>query len=454
MVTVIERAADIETSTTGGSGERPVARIRWHWPVRVPIAVRIGGGVWLATRVMYVLVTVVAVVFTQAGGARTAGDPLAHKVFSVHTLAWAWAQWDGLLFYLPIAQHGYTAASQTNFFPLYPLVVHVLLPLVGGPSHVLRAALGVSQLASLAAFIGLAALVLHQGGSVRVATLTVTVLVASPLAFFLAAPYPTALLLALAVWAWLAGQRGWWLAAALCVALATLTHPTGVALWLPLVMAYGRARWWGDTRRRWLSAMLATRGRPLWAAWREGARVVEAELVVLAGPLALGGYALWCQQRFGDRLAFVHSQEHLFNHQRLSPLATVHVDLAAVHSAPAGTYLQARLLVDVVPIVLALVVLVVVSVCVVRRQNDFWPLDWTLYVLGLLALFLAVPVVGTQFPDPVIGAGRYLLPVFPLWVALGRWAARWPSLETLLVGGGFALQAVLLAFYLNGGWLV
>jgi hypothetical protein len=57
-------------------------------------------------------------------------------------------------------------------------------------------------------------------------------------------------------------------------------------------------------------------------------------------------------------------------------------------------------------------------------------------------------------PDYLMSAGRFLLVAAPAFLLLGRWSARRPWLDLLLVSGGFLLQAVLLTFFLSGGWLL
>jgi len=42
----------------------------------------------------------------------------------------------------------------------------------------------------------------------------------------------------------------------------------------------------------------------------------------------------------------------------------------------------------------------------------------------------------------------------PVYLILARAIRRVPWLDILLIGGGFAMQALLMAFVLTGGWLV
>jgi hypothetical protein len=41
-----------------------------------------------------------------------------------------------------------------------------------------------------------------------------------------------------------------------------------------------------------------------------------------------------------------------------------------------------------------------------------------------------------------------------MFLLLGRWIRARPALDTLIVGGGFALQAIFTAYFLTGGYLI
>jgi hypothetical protein len=407
-------------------------------------------GMWLASRVAYALFTWLSVVLTIAGSARSGTDALARRVFTFQRLTDAWNQWDGAIFYLPIAQHGYTSTTSASFFPLYPAVVGVMLRVVG-TSHAVLAGLIVSNLAALAACVALALLAAHDGALPGRPQAAVRALLVSPFAFFLAAPYNTALLLALVLWGWLWARRGQWYLAAGAAFLAALTHITGMALMLPLIYEYGAQRdWWRlDTWRQsdWLrpGTWLQSDVRLL-AVWLES--VVRFAAVALAAPAGLALYSAFCWLQFGDGLQWLHAQQHDFNHASLPPWQALGAIWSALHAAPGGSYLQLRQLIDVVPLLVVLVLLVVAI-----RQRA-WPASYGLYVAVLLYLCIASPVVGTYFPDLVPGSGRYLLSAFPVYLLLGRWMARSHQADLAIVLLGALTQAALLGAYLNGVWIV
>src|SRR5690349_2773473 len=196
-------------------------------------------GMWAASRVALALFTY-ATLLLRPGDAGQAAT-------SFPALASAWLQWDAK-WYVQIAQAGYFNDQSAGFFPLYPLLIHLLGMALGG--HYLMSALLISNLGALGVFIGLALLAAHEFGSARTPSYAVTMLAAYPLAFFLAAPYSEGLFIALAAFALYGARTSRWRVAAACAFFAALTRPTGIILLAPLVWEYGRQRgWWANWRR-------------------------------------------------------------------------------------------------------------------------------------------------------------------------------------------------------------
>jgi hypothetical protein len=249
-----------------------------------------------------------------------------------------------------------------------------------------------------------------------------------PLAFFLATPYTESLFLALAASALLCARRGSWRWAALWALLAALTRPTGVILFFPLLWECGRQRgWW---RREW---------------WRTGEwhtllrsprALLDSALAVGAVPLAIGAYAIFCGLRFGDPLAFVHAEAY-WNHTAEPLWLVPRTIVGSVVRARAGTYWQARVLLDLLPVL----VFAAVTLAAIRRT----PFAFTLYMAGLLYLCVFSPV--NTVPDPWVSAGRYLVVAAPAFLTLARWLRTRPALDTAVVYIGSLVQSVcLIAF--------
>jgi hypothetical protein len=143
-----------------------------------------------------------------------------------------WNRWD-TPWYVKIAMDGYHPGDIGIVFPpLYPILVRAVTPFVNG--NYLLAALLVSNIACLIAFILLYRLTLRVSDSPALARTAVVVMAAFPTAFFLLAGYTESLFLALALATFLAAsERRWWLAGVLA-ALAALCRLQGLALCLPM----------------------------------------------------------------------------------------------------------------------------------------------------------------------------------------------------------------------------
>ncbi len=378
--------------------------------------------IWLATRVIFVLLTYFAQLVTVArsGAPGAPGAPLPLSSFG------AWRQYDAN-WYLLIASTGYATAPTAAFFPLYPLLVAIVHGLFGG-HMLLLAGMLVSNAAALAAFFGIGLLASGEDGAGASAA-AMRAFGAYPLAFFTFAAYADGLFVACAVFTLVFARRGAWLAAAGCAFLAALTRPMGVILIAPLVWEYGRRhRWWHEG----------------WRAMKEQHRLGELAAVVLAVPLALGGYAIFLEWRFGDALEFARVQALVWHRDTTAPWLTLAQAWHAFSSAPLWSGWDARLWVDALPVA-AILALTVLGA---RRL----PVSFTLYMIGLLVVSLVAPKADNRIP--LAAAGRYVLPAVPMFLLLGRWIRARPALDTLIVGGGFALQAIFTAYFLTGGYLI
>jgi hypothetical protein len=315
----------------------------------------------------------------------------------------------------------------------------------------------------------------------------IRVTVAYPLAFFLVAPYTEGLFLGFAALSLYAARRGIWRWAALWAFLAGLTRPTGIVLLPALGWELGRQRGWWTTIATWLRALwhsemravlmtraraaiapghwravfLAARHQPAhpaalarygWsplALWRRNARLREASvgvLAMLAVPCAILLYMAFLEVRFGHPLLWLHVQNIFWRRDSMPLIASVGDAVRQVFDMRPWTYWQARQLVDLAPVL----IFGLMTLLNVRRM----PFAFTLYMVGVLYLAIASPVLDSPDPDMLISAGRFLAVAAPMFLLLGRWCERRPWLDLLIVSGGFLLQAVLAGFFLAYGWLI
>ena len=174
-----------------------------------------------------------------------------------------WARWDSA-FFVRIADDGYDRASAA-FFPLYPALVGALGRALLG--HYVLAGVVVSLAATFAAFGLLYALAERRLGDDG-ARRAVIYLALFPMTLFLSAVYSESLFLVLALAAFASAERGRFLGAGLATGFAMLTKPFGIAL-LPAIAVFAwRA---GDRRRALLSLLPAPALAALYPLllWRE-----------------------------------------------------------------------------------------------------------------------------------------------------------------------------------------
>ncbi len=320
-----------------------------------------------------------------------------------HALVGVFNRWD-TGYYSLIAAHGYPAAQRSGlppaiaFGPLYPALVRSAQAVTG--IGFLLAGQLVSMLALVVALAGLVHIAELDGDRVRSGT-AVTLLVAFPTAFFLVIDYADSLALALVVWAFVAVRHRHWAIAGLCAAGAFLTK-----YYLAIVVVGLLAEVWGA--RRTPDRDRDRRRRYPWSlAW-----------VALPTVVAIAGWMVYCAQRYGDALAFVHAQSH-WNRHFGSPWTlawTTGGDLVHLRFLDTGTASVTELF-DTVTVVL-LVVLAVYSFVRVRRSYGI--------LLGLAVCIFT-------FQNILYSETREVLALFPFFIGGAEWVARHPWRERVVL---------------------
>ena len=385
---------------------------------------------WLVTRIAFVVLTYFAVMLT------TRSPATGSVAVPPHALIDAWKHWDTRDWYIPIAQRGYWTLQAVAFFPLYPLLIK-LATLAIGP-HWMVAALIVSNLGTLGAFIGVGLWAAQEEHTHRAGVRTIRALAAYPLALFLFAGYSEGLFIGLVAFAFFFARRGNWCGAAVCAFFAGLTRLTAVALVLPLLWEYGHQHGWWE-RARWMWSSLRQR------LGTEGRSIGGGMLVVSAAPAALVLFDLYIWRRYHQKMAIPRVERMFWHHTTMSPPQTIIAVAQQFFQTPFWTYWKAHQLLDIVPVLIFAIITIVAA----RRL----PVAYTLYMAAVLLLAIISPI--TQgYPDLLMSAGRYMLAALPIFLVLGRWMGRYTWVDMLLTSGGFMLQGVLVVVLLSGGWLI
>jgi Gpi18-like mannosyltransferase len=292
-----------------------------------------------------------------------------------YALLGIWERFD-TLWYLRIAERGYDLPAGVVFYPLYPCLIRSLRGLAGP----MAAALLISTLAAFFYFWGLLRLVENEVRSEfpNAQPLRTVMLAATwPASFFFFAGYTEALAVALIVWCvgWARDER--WVLAAACALAAGLTRSAGTLLIVPLAIMAWRAR------------------RP--ARW-----------LVSIAPLGTLGYWFWLHQT--GRLSVAAAYRTYWNTEVASPWTTLWQAIGS---------LAQRFDPLVVIGLVALIVFFVAGVAAPRRMRMRMRIEdrcFSAAVILHLLLRLCWP--------PLLGAPRYLLPVYPAYLTMGNWAEK------------------------------
>jgi Mannosyltransferase (PIG-V) len=359
--------------------------------------------VWAVTRALLLGLTYLVPALSPSGGA---------AIKSLPTMLRAWYSQDGAQF-IYIAQHGYDQWWRTAFFPLFPLLEHVLAPIFGGDYGL--AGLVVSNVAFLGALVILRDLVERDFGA-DTAHRAIFYLAIFPTAFYFFAPYSESLYLCLSLGAFSSlRQRRWWLAGALG-GVAALARSSAVLLLVPfaveflLARRYRLVRWWQS-----LAALLI--------------------------PAGTGVYALYCQIHFHNPLAFSQAEGYWTRSLQWPGEGIV----AAISALRAGngpgvtlTHLALNLA--------AIVAFLVLGAIVLWRL----PRSYGLYTAALLIYFLLFPAAYATVA--LLGQGRFVAVLFPVFILLAQWGKRDRLHEALILAQVALLTVFVIHFFAASTW--
>lgn len=425
----------------------------WWGPVRQGILF------WVVTQIVVVVFTWVTIVLFVPPAVRDV------KIAPLYWFVGGWGYWDGI-HYRSIAFSGFSRPDLTAFFPLYPLLVRIFGAAVGIFYHPpdpivwveMWGGLLASHFSALVAFIAVAALAKRELGSPEGAWRALVVTMTYPFAFFLAAIYPQATLLAAVTLALLWARSGHWLAASAAAFAAALTHQAGVALALPLAWEFARQHGWlpVDALRRAVPGGFRLLGTPGAAATPapEGVRprlgnglrlihVAKGLLVVGSAPAGLVVYMAYLWHAFGNPFIYQQVQRlPQWDRHPAAPWTTAHLYWEYLGRVGHWGYNETLMLVDAG----IWVGLAILTIVLARRL----PFMFTLWVACLLLFCVISPSYSTGIADPISGTGRFLTAAVPVFVGVAGTVRTRPALGVAWVGGGMMLQSIFASLYILG----
>lgn len=165
--------------------------------------------------------------------------PSSHYLLEPSTHLDFMSEWDGP-HYLSIAKHGYSNLALTAFFPLYPLLIRLVMYLISSP---LISALIVSWLCLVGALFFYIKIIREVISKNKLDIIMGLLLfLFFPTGVFLVATYTESLFALSALGALYFGLKGRYLLAGLFTAMATATHPNGVFLIALIILLLWEAK--------------------------------------------------------------------------------------------------------------------------------------------------------------------------------------------------------------------
>jgi hypothetical protein len=335
-----------------------------------------------------------------------------------------WNHYDAIA-YATIAHQGYSDPHYAAFFPLWPLLIHILGIPFGGTST----AYYVVGLLMANVLFFFALVLFHQLVSREfdpaIAKAALLYLAFYPYAIFFFAGYTESLfvLLALGIFLLLRRQqmRYWWLAG-LLGALATATRSTGIVLMVPIFVV--------ALQRYWLGAQFRL------TSWWQKLHSLAPMLLV---PLGLGAYMAYLAVTQGNPLLFSSVESEWHRHFELPWVGFIQA--VSQTYPPGGPNYSASNFPDVIFTLIPLIMLVVGW----KRL----PLHYTLFGVAVAVFSLSFPSL-TQ--EPLTSVPRYLIIIFPMFIIFALWS-KFPRFDRLYLTTSVALFALNVILFTSHRWV-
>lgn len=343
--------------------------------------------------------------------------------------------WDGVWYSL-IAELGYVHEATTAFWPLYPWSMRFLGTLLMIPYE--TAGYILSNAAFFFALVALHRFVTENWGQ-AVARRTTLLLAFFPTAFYFTAVYSESffLLFCVLAFAWARGRR-WWLAGVAAL-LAGLTRNVGVLLIVPLGIMFLRQHGsalrgrWHDPRA-WPSHTLAFGLIPL-------------------GPIL---YMLYLWREFGDPLMTIEAQKGWARIQAM-PWTSFRMAMGqwqgdwvhALVASPTWATLTSY------PVRMSFaehesldILMAVAGVALILYTLRVLPIEYGAWA----AIMFGLPLFSPSLVHPLMSIPRFLVVLFPLFIALGILSRHRFVLPAILIPS-VILMALLIVQFSTWFWV-
>ena len=333
-----------------------------------------------------------------------------------------WANFDGV-HYLSIASRGYV--DEGRFMPFFPALIYAgseVLSFFNFNIEIFWVGIFVSTVSSFFAIFFLHKLFLLDFKKEQVNTSIILFLV-FPTAFFLAAVYSEGLFLLLSVMTFYYARKRNWLLASVLIMFAAVTRLSGLLLLIPIVYEYFVLEVGSIKKIKFSQAFFKNH---------------KQVFLFCITPLLLLGYAYLNFVTWGDFLYFVHAHAALGNSREtvglVFPLVIIYRYLEILFTVSAQQY-------EYWIAVLEFISLWFISYGIYLVWKLKLRLSYLLYSIAMVLLPL--------FSGTLTGFPRYILPVFPVFIALSILLEKHTGIKFLVILVSALLQALLLALFVR-----
>jgi hypothetical protein len=381
---------------------------------------------WKEAGWVFALSRLVILVISYVGSARfpvNERPPVPTCSVDFMTCLLAWQHWD-VLSYMSVAQNGYVHASDTAFFPLWPLLIRGGAFLLGSSTAAYY--LAGLLLANLFFYLALVVLyaLLSEEFEPTVARNALHYLAFYPYALFFFAGYTESLFLLLCLAVFFFLQRGktldWWFAG-LCGFLAALTRSPGIVLTVPFLVLF--------LQRFWLY------GHYKQTTWQQKLLVLAPIILI---PLGVVVYMLYLGYTKGNPLLFSTEEAASWNRHLSAPWTGIFFALQ-------GLFVTSPLrILNVLDLAFTLIPLFALLIGFRRI-----PIHYGLFALVMVIFSLAYPQ-GTF--APLTAVPRYMMVIFPIIAIFAQWGKHL-RFDKLFMAFSVALFAINIILFISHYWV-
>jgi hypothetical protein len=371
---------------------------------------------------LFFLTRIALLIITYVGYILLTAPKYSSTPVDINALLSVWNHWDAANF-VRIAQFGYQTRFDVAFFPLFPLLIHILaFPLsFWGGSYLLMGTL-ISNAALLGTMLLLYQLAVEIVGE-DAARRSLLYLVIFPTAFYFFAAYNETLFLLFCLGSFLAMRRQHWWLAGLLGLLASATRSAGLLLVIPYLIEV------------WVT-------RESIAALRQN--IFRRILPVVLIPIGTVAYALYCWHLSGDPIAFAAVQSHWGRHTTWPWVGIWNAIVDLFRYDGIGSFNEVHILLDL-SATIGFIILTILGWRKLRLSYNIW--------LAILIIFMLLSP-GTDKTDVLLSNQRFVLEMFPAFITLGMLGIKHPRLHQIMMMIFPLLLATLSIIFIMNKWMV